>query len=78
MAASYMIRAMRSDEEDFDVFFQNNVVAVGWSDVNFTEFSAPDELAQAVAEKYYGDGRTAPQVVGKKKNEVRSDLVLEK
>lgn len=32
----YMVRAMLSGESDFNVFFKNNVVAVGWSDINIS------------------------------------------
>ncbi|KKL86639.1 hypothetical protein LCGC14_1942710 [marine sediment metagenome] len=71
MPATYMIRAMRSAQEDFEVFFRNDVVAVGWSRVDFSAFESPDALVQAVEGEYYSDGCTAPQVVGKKKNEVR-------
>lgn len=71
MPAHYMIRAMEQCEEDFQVFFKNSVVAVGWSNVNFTESSSPETLVNAVVSKYYSDGQTAPQVVGKKKNEIR-------
>jgi hypothetical protein len=67
MPASNMIRAMGSEQEDFEVFFPNNVVAVGWSGVNFTTFGSPDKLVRAVEDAYYSDGSTAPQVVGKKK-----------
>lgn len=34
-----MIRAMLSREEDFKIFFENNVVAVGWSKVDFAALS---------------------------------------
>jgi len=71
MPASYMIRAMGSEQEDFEVFFQNSVVAVGWSRIDFTAFRSPDELTKAVEEVYYNDGNTDPRVVGKKKNEIR-------
>jgi restriction system protein len=71
MPASYMIRAMGSAQEDFDVFFRNSIVAVGWSRVDFAAFGSLDELVEAVEYEYYGDGGAAPQVVGKKKNEVR-------
>jgi restriction system protein len=77
MPAYYMVRAMRSAQEDFEVFFRNNVVAVGWSRVDFTAFESTDELIQAVEKEYYSDGSTAPQVVGKKRNEVRRFKAIE-
>ena len=36
--AHYMVRAMTQQETDFEVFFERNVVAVGWSQVNFSQF----------------------------------------
>jgi hypothetical protein len=60
----YMVRAMRQTKEDFDLFFEKNVVAVGWSHVNFTSSEDAEALVEQV---YYSDGKTAPQVVGKKK-----------
>ena len=71
MPAYYMIRAMESTQEDFEIFFGNSVVAVGWSRVDFSAYESPDELVKVVEAEYYRDGRTAAQVVGKKKNEVR-------
>ncbi len=67
----YLIRAMSQSQEDFDVFFENNVTAVGWSEVNFSQFDDVDLLVNKVYEEYYKNGDSAPQVIGKKKNEVR-------
>lgn len=66
----FMVRAMLSEEKDFDVFFKNNVVAVGWSDVNFKEFSDRESLREAVRKQYYDSNQTAPQTVSKNLNEV--------
>ena len=62
---------MSQSQDDFDVFFKNNVVAVGWSDVNFSQFDNADSLVTKVSQEYYSNGASAPQVIGKKKNEVR-------
>lgn len=70
MANYYMVRAMRSSDEELDVFFRNNTVAVGWSEVDFTEFKSIDEVVNTVKSCYYSKN-IAPQVVGKKLNEVR-------
>lgn len=67
----YLVRAMSQSQSDFDVFFENNVVAVGWSKVDFSQFDDVDSLVNKVREKYYENGESAPQVIGKKKNEVR-------
>lgn len=65
----YMVRAMYSREEDFRVFFENNVVAVGWCEVDFTESPDSSALRKAVYETYYSNSKTAPQVTGKHLNE---------
>ncbi|MDP8237489.1 MAG: restriction endonuclease [Candidatus Hatepunaea meridiana] len=62
---------MTSTEEDFKVFFENSVVAVGWSNVDFTKFASSENLVAEVECEYYTNSETAPQVAGKKKNEVR-------
>lgn len=66
----YMIRAMYSHEEDFKIFFDNNVVAVGWSDVDFSAFSSSQELRDSVYKNYYEKSNTVQQVISKKLNMV--------
>lgn len=65
----YMVRAMLSNEEDFRTFFDNSVVAVGWSKIDFTKFQDVKQLRDAVCEEYYSND-TVQQVVSKKLNEV--------
>jgi len=62
----YMVRAMSQTDAEFDLFFNKGVVAVGWSEIDFTAFDVED-LIKAVDAAYYGpsEGYT-PQVVGKK------------
>lgn len=67
----YLVRAMTQSQEDFSVFFKNNVVAVGWSKIDFSSFSSSDELVSKVYCSYYENGSSSRSVVGKKKNEVR-------
>lgn len=62
---------MLQTSKDFDIFFKNDVVAVGWSRVDFTKFNSIEKLVREVERVYYSNGETAPQVAGKKKNEVR-------
>lgn len=69
--AYYLVRAMSQSQDDFDVFFKNNIVAVGWSEVDFHQHANVDSLVEKVNETYYSDSDSAPQVIGKKKNEVR-------
>lgn len=66
----YMVRAMDSTEPYFKMFFDNNIVGVGWSDVNFTNYATSQELRETVYKKYYLGGNRAPQVVSKHLNEV--------
>src|ERR1700753_650157 len=69
----YMVRAMNSTQEDFDVFFKNNVVAVGWSDINFSDFDIQDvdHLVSEVDKCYYASHDYFKPWVAKKLNEVR-------
>ncbi len=69
----FMVRAMESSSADFDIFFKNDteIVAVGWSKIDFSAISSAETVVDQVWQAYYKDGHVAPQVVGKKKNEVR-------
>lgn len=65
----FMVRAQRSMKEDFDVFFGENVVAVGWSDVDFTQYDTAVELRAAVRTEYYDGSEVAPRMLSKYLNE---------
>ncbi len=68
----FFVRAMGQTDQEFAVFFEQNVVAVGWSRIDFTTHEDTGTLVAAVEREYYPEGRSvAPQVVGKKKNEAR-------
>lgn len=67
----YMVRAMSQTEKDFDVFFNRSVVAVGWSEVNFSKFVNVEEIISLINEKYYKNKEVSPTVVGRKRNEIR-------
>ena len=71
MASNYMVRAMESHQDDFDVFFRGSVVAVGWSRVNFAEFNSSKDVVRAVVLEYYSNKNVDPRTVGKKKNQAR-------
>ena len=66
----YMIRAMLSREDDFKIFFDNNVVAVGWSKVDFASLPDSQEVKNAVRRSYYEKSDKAQQVISKNLNEV--------
>jgi restriction system protein len=69
----FMVRAMNSSESDFKVFFDNNVVAVGWSEIDFTQFDKKktEKLVEAVYNCYYTNPDLFQPLVSKKLNEVR-------
>jgi restriction system protein len=76
----FMVRAGWQSDEDFNIFFKKDkeVVAVGWSEVDFAASSQVESLVEQVDRAYYADGKVAPRVVGKKKNEVRRFKELKK
>ena len=68
----YLVRAMEGREQDFSVFFEGGVVAVGWSQIRFPDYYNTDELIEAVLGEYkklYAG--VPPQYLGKRKNEIR-------
>jgi restriction system protein len=68
-----MARAMASTENDFKVFFDNSVVAVGWSEIDFSQYKTEqtENLVEAVESCYYSASGVFAPLVGKKLNEVR-------
>ncbi len=69
----FMVRAMNSQVKDFNVFFENKVVAVGWSEINFSGFQKTEgnKLKEEVRKVYYSSKDWHPPLVGKKLNEVK-------
>ncbi len=69
----FMVRAMNSQDKDFNVFFENKVVAVGWSKINFSDFQKSDgnKLKAEVRTDYYSLKNWHPPLVSKKLNEVK-------
>ena len=68
----FAVRAMGSTESDFQIFFNNSVVAVGWSEIDFTQYpkEKTNELKDAVYECYYSSEEKLPQVIGRQLNQV--------
>ncbi len=69
----FMVRAMNSQVKDFNVFFENKVIAVGWSEINFSDFqkSDVDKLKTEAKKVYYSSKDWHLPLVGKKLNEVK-------
>lgn len=74
----YMVRAMNSNQEDFDIFFKNNVVAVGWSRVNFSKEADSESLRQKVWEEYYKNAEKQQNTISRKLNEVERFKTIKK
>ena len=66
----FMVRAMKSEDTDFDILFGENVIAVGWSDVNFTNYENSETLREAVRLKCYASSKNPQSIITKKLNEV--------
>lgn len=66
----YMVRAMDSTELYFKLFFDNSIVGVGWSDVDFTKYADSTELRHEVYQSYYADSNRPTQADSRNLNEV--------
>lgn len=66
----YMVRAMFSRDDDFEIFFRSNVVAVGWSEVDFTGFSDVAKLQEEVYRVYYEGRDISKRLISKYLNAV--------
>ena len=78
-AGYFLVRAMDGREQDYSVFFEGGVVAVGWSQVRFPDYHNADGLVEAVLDKYkklYAE--VSPQYLGKRKNEIRRFKMMQK
>ncbi len=62
-----MVRAMTSQPIHFQTFFDNSVVAVGWSNIDFSICKSDEELRGKVKDEYYSE--TSGPLVSKKINE---------
>ncbi len=67
----FKIRAQKEGTKEFDLFFKNSVVAVGWSDIVFADFKNSDELADRVRNKCYTGIDISKKEITKNLNQVR-------
>ena len=67
----YMVRAKNQNPDEFACFFENNVVAIGWSRVDIRELSSKAEVDDAMS-KAYGSfwSEAYPSVRGRRENEI--------
>lgn len=66
----YMVRAMGQTDLEFKLLFDNNIIAVGWSRVNFSSFDDMEALLREVKVKYHYE-KISPQVVGRRLAQIR-------
>lgn len=69
-----MVRPKQQKEDYFNVFFKKNVVAVGWSDYSFKDYSDIEKLFPKI--DYLP--KVAPTTAGKWKNQIRRFKHLKK
>lgn len=71
----YMIRMTNATEQEYELSFRENFVAIGWSEVVLSGYVQDEEAASAaVCEEYYKNEKVAPQTIGRKLNAVRRFL----
>lgn len=63
MSNYYMVRAMHSSENEIKEFVEKGVVAVGWSDLKFTDYVNISELKNAIWNSYYKDSSKRQQSI---------------
>ncbi len=72
----YMIRMTNACEQEYENSFRKGFLSVGWSSIDLSGFVQAEDAVKAVYEKYYKDGNTAQQTVGRKLNEIRRFLEI--
>ena len=73
--ATYMVRAY---EDQFNEFFDNDVVAVGWSYVNFSVFNDTERLVDEVIRQYDYLNNLNPSTRGRTLNQIRRFKSIQK
>lgn len=63
MSNYYMVRAMRSSDNEIKEFVSNEVVAVGWSDLKFVEYENVGSLRNAIWNSYYKNSAKPQQSI---------------
>jgi restriction system protein len=66
----YMVRAKSQSDDEFACFFENDVVAIGWSRVDIRDLSSKSEVDEAMSEHYGHWSEAYPSVRGRRENEI--------
>lgn len=63
-----MVRAMFSRNADFDAFLKDEIVAVGWSAIDFSKYKS-EELYRLIWDNYYKGSAQRPQTISRSMNQ---------
>jgi restriction system protein len=66
----YMVRAKDQTPEEFELFFQEQVVAIGWSKVDVRDLKTKEEVDGAMRQEYAFWREASPRVRGRRENEI--------
>jgi restriction system protein len=66
----YMVRAKGQTDDEFDCFFDNDVVAIGWSKVDIRGLDSKSEVDDVMSEHYGFWSEAYASVRGKRENEI--------
>ncbi len=67
----YMVRAMDSTEQYYNYFINHKIVGIGWSKINFSQYTNVNDLLQKVENEYYAYSNKERYVISRKLNEIR-------
>lgn len=65
-----MVRAKDQTDEEFGFFFENEVIAIGWSRVDVRDLDTKEQVDEVVGEHYDFWGEAGPQLRGRRENEI--------
>jgi len=66
----YMVRAKDQTPEEFELFFGEGVVAIGWSKVDVRDLETKEEVDEAMSQHYAFWREASPRVQGRRENEI--------
>jgi len=66
----YMVRAKDQTPEEFKLFFEEQVVAIGWSKVDVRDLDTKEEVDETMSEHYAFWRDASPRVRGRRENEI--------
>lgn len=70
----YMVRSIENSSNHLNNFTNNNIVAVGWSNINFSQFDKPNQVISQLG--YLNE--ISPQTAGRHKGQIRRFFEIKK